>query len=307
MQESKLKHYLHLHFIVFIWGFTAILGALISIDAVPLVWYRMLLAVIFIAIYFLLKKKTFFIEKKSVWKFVLTGIIIALHWITFFLAIKVSTVSVALVTMSTGAFFTSFIEPFFFKRRIKSVEVLLGVLVLIGLYIIFKFESQYTLGIVYALISSMLSALFSVLNGLYVKKYDANVISFYQLLFGVIFITIFLALQGEFDISFFNLETMDWLWLFILSSICTAYAFIASVKIMKYLTPYTVMLTINLEPIYAIILALIIFGKKEEMNSEFYLGALIVLGVVLLNGMIKGVKKVKNKRKNTANLKRKNL
>lgn len=298
MQESKLIHYLHLHFIVFIWGFTAILGALISIDAIPLVWYRMLLAVIFIAIYFLLKKKTFYMDRKSILKFVFTGIVIALHWITFFKAIKVSNVSVALVTMSTGAFFTSFMEPFFFKRRIKPVEILLGFLVIIGLYIIFNFESQYTLGIIYALISSLLSALFSVLNGLYVKKHDANVISFYQLLFGVLFITIFLGIQGKFDVSFFQLPAMDWLWLFILSSICTAYAFIASVKIMKHLTPYTVMLTINMEPVYAIVLALIIFGEKEEMNSEFYLGALIVLGVVLLNGLIKNAERIRNKRKN---------
>lgn len=307
MQESKLTHYLHLHFIVFIWGFTAVLGALISIDAIPLVWYRMLLAVVFVAVYFLIRNKSFSIDKRSIWKFVLTGIIIALHWITFFKAIKVSNVSVALVTMSTGAFFTSFIEPFFFKRKIRPIEILLGFLVIVGLYIIFNFESQYTWGIIYALISSLLSALFSVLNGLYVKKYDANVISFYQLLFGVLFITVFLALQGKFTGSFFDLPIMDWVWLAILSSICTAYAFIASVKIMKYLTPYTVMLTINLEPVYAIVLALIIFGEKEEMHSEFYLGAFIVLGVVLLNGVIKSANRIKTKIKNTANFKGKKL
>lgn len=296
-QGSKLQHFLHLHLIVFIWGFTAILGKLISIESIPLVWYRMLLAVFFIAIYFVWKKKTFSLDKKVVLKFAFLGIVIALHWITFFKAIKVSNVSVALVTMSTGAFFTSFIEPFFFKRRIKPVEILLGCIVIIGLYIIFNFETQYTLGIIYALISSLLSALFSVLNGLYVKKHDANVISFYQLLFGVLFVTLFLGIQGKFTIEFFQLPTMDWLWLFILSSVCTAYAFIASVKLMKHLTPYTIMLTINLEPVYAIILALIVFGEKEEMNSGFYLGALIVFGVVLLNGVIKNAGKIRNRLK----------
>ncbi|MDT7833268.1 EamA family transporter [Flavobacteriaceae bacterium S356] len=299
-QGSKLHHYLHLHFIVFIWGFTAILGKLISIEAIALVWYRMLLAVFFIAIYFVWKKKTFSLDKKAILKFVFLGIVIALHWITFFKAIKVSNVSVALVTMSTGAFFTSFIEPFFFKRRIKPVEILLGCIVVFGLYIIFNFETQYTWGIIYALISSLLSALFSVLNGLYVKKHDANVISFYQLLFGVLFVTVFLGVQGKFTIEFFQLPAMDWLWLFVLSSFCTAYAFIASVKLMKHLTPYTIMLTINLEPVYAIILALIVFGEKEEMNSGFYLGAVIVLGVVLLNGVIKNAGKIKNKIKKVA-------
>lgn len=287
MQGSKLKYFLQLHLIVFIWGFTAILGALISIDAVPLVWFRMLLAVFFILLYFIVKKKNFSIDKKTLLKFLFTGIIIALHWITFFKAIKVSNVSIALVTMSTGAFFTSLIEPLFFKRRIKPIEILLGLLVIGGLYIIFNFETQYYLGIIYALISAFLAALFSVLNGIFIKKTAADVISFYQLFFGVAFVTVFLFFTDSFSLDFFNLKMSDWFYLIILSSICTAYAFIVSVKIMKHLTPYTVMLTINLEPVYAIILALLIFGDKEKMNPEFYYGAFIVLFVVLLNGIIK--------------------
>ena len=295
MQKSNLRHYLQLHFIVFIWGFTAILGKLISIDAIPLVWFRMLLASFFIALYFILKKKSFRLDNISVLKFFLSGILIALHWITFFKAIKVSNVSVALVTMSTGAFFTSLIEPFFFKRKIKTTEIFLGLMVIGGLYIIFSFESQYTLGIVYALISSFLAALFSVLNGLFIRKHNASIISLYQLFFGAIFITLFLFFQGSFSISFFILQSSDWIYLLILSSICTAYAFIVSVDVMKHLTPYTVMLTINLEPVYAIILALIIFGESEKMNSEFYLGAGIVLFVVLLNGILKNMKSIANK------------
>ncbi len=295
MQGNKLKNYLHLHFIVFIWGFTAILGALISIDAVPLVWYRMLLAVGFIALYFLIRKKSFKVDKKALLKFAVSGIIITVHWVTFFKAIKVSNVSVALVTMSTGAFFASLIEPLFFKRRIKSIEIILGLLVIVGLYIIFNFESQYALGIVYALISAFLSALFAVLNGLFIKTHNANTISFYQLLFGVLGLSIYMLFTQQFTIEFFQLSSSDWMYLLILSSFCTAYAFIASVQVMKYLTPYTVMLTINLEPIYAIILALIIFGEKEQMNPEFYYGAFIVLFVVLLNGILKNVATLKNK------------
>lgn len=295
MQESKLKNYALLHFIVFIWGFTAILGALISIDAIPLVWFRMLIAVICIAIYFLITKKSFKLTRKAALQFLVTGIIIAIHWITFFKAIKVSNVSVALVTMSTGAFFTALIEPIFFKRKINPIEMILGMLVILGLYIIFNFESKYTLGIVYALISASLSALFSVLNGLFIKKHEADSISFYQLLFGVLFVTLFLGFSGSFTTSFFQLKTTDWLYLVLLGSVCTAYAFIASVRVMKYLTPYTVMLTINLEPVYAIILALIIFGEKEQMNIEFYYGAFIVIFVVLLNGLLKNSSKIKKR------------
>ena len=170
MQESKLKNYLLLHLIVLIWGFTAILGALISLDAIPLVWYRMSLAVVFIVLYFVIKKKSFKVDGVGIGKFFLTGVVIALHWIFFFKAIKVSNVSVALVTMSTGAFFVSLIEPLFFKRRINKLEIVLGLIVILGLYIIFSFESQYRLGIFYALISSLLSAIFSVLNGLFIKN-----------------------------------------------------------------------------------------------------------------------------------------
>ena len=298
MQGSKLKDYLHLHLIVFIWGFTAILGTLISIDAIPLVWYRMFLASVFIAVYFLIQNKSFRIDRKSLFKFIFTGILIALHWITFFHAIKVSNVSVALVTMSIGAFFTSLIEPILFRRQIRLVEIVLGAIVVVGLSIIFTFESQYTWGIIYALISAFLSAIFSVFNGLFVKKNDAEVISLCQLFFGAVFITVYLFAMGEINLDLFLLSRSDWLYLLILSSVCTAYAFIALVKVMRSITPYTVMLTINLEPIYAIIFALIIFWEKEKMNTEFYIGACIVLFVVLLNGVLKNIKKFAKKSKN---------
>ena len=292
MQESKLKNYLHLHFIIFIWGFTAILGALISIEAIPLVWFRMLIASFFLFLFIKIKKRSLVIDRKTLLKFIIGGTIIALHWITFFLAIKSSNVSIALITMSTGAFFASLIEPFFFKRRISKLELFLGLLVIAGLFIIFKVQGNYILGITYGLISSFLSALFSVINGLLVRKNNHVIISFYQLLFGTLFITILLFVTGKFSIGFFRLSFNDWMYLIILGSICTAYAFSASVKVMKVLSPYTVMLSINLEPIYGIILALIIFGDKEKMSSEFYYGALIILLSVVLNGIIKNRKQL---------------
>jgi drug/metabolite transporter (DMT)-like permease len=290
MPKTNIKHYLHLHFIVFIWGFTAILGALISIEAIPLVWYRMLIAVLIVLIYLFIKKKPIKISSKLLIKLFIGGIIIASHWIAFFSAIKVANVSVALVSMSTGALFTSLIEPLFFKRKLDFLELFFGLLVISGLYLIFNVESDYTLGIIYALIAAFLSALFSVLNGLYVKKHDAEIISFYQLFFGVVFITGFILLTTGFTFEEFSLTKTDIIYLFILSSFCTAYAFIASVKIMKFLTPYTVMLTINLEPIYGILLAVIIFGEKEKMSPQFYVGAFIIFITVVINGILKNKK-----------------
>lgn len=294
MQNDNLKSYLHLHLIVFIWGFTAILGELISLDALPLVWFRMIMAVGFIVLFMLYKKTDITIPRKTIMVFLFLGLVIALHWLTFFKAIKVSNVSVTLACLSTGAFFASFLEPILYKRKIIWYEVFFGLLVVAGLYIIFNFEGDYYLGIILALTSAFLSALFSVINGKYAKMYDSTVISFYELFGGVLCFSVYLLFTNSFSKEFFILQPLDWVYLIILSSICTAYAFIASVKVMKFISPYTVMLTINLEPIYGIILALLIFKDKEKMSPEFYLGAVIILSTVVLNGIIKY--RLKNRR-----------
>jgi drug/metabolite transporter (DMT)-like permease len=279
---------------VFIWGFTAILGALISIDAIPLVWYRMLLATGLVLMIVLYRKESLKIPWKTIAKFCAVGFIIALHWLAFFSAIKVSNVSVTLAVMSTGAFFASFLEPIMYRRKVKGYEVFFGLIVVIGLYVIFKFESNYFLGILLALASSFLGALFSVFNGKFVEKHSPSVITFYELLAGVFCITVFLFFKGSFTPSFFKLTSDDWLYLIILASFCTAYAFIASVHVMKWISPYTVMLTTNMEPVYGILLALVILGDNEYMSPQFYYGALIIFITVIINGYIKTrIKKAK--------------
>jgi drug/metabolite transporter (DMT)-like permease len=288
--SDNVKSYLHLHLIVFVWGFTAVLGALISLDALPLVWYRMLLAVVFIVLYIVYKKIPIRLPKKVLFQLLIAGIIIALHWFTFFKAIKVSNVSVTLACLSTGAFFTSLLEPIMTGKKIVWYEVLFGIIVVFGLGIIFKVESQYIEGILLALSCAFLSALFSIINSKFAKVYNPSVISFYELSGGVLFFTVLLLATQSFDAKFFTMSASDWFYLAILSSFCTAYAFIASVKVMKFLSPYTVMLTINLEPIYGIILAVIVFQEKEKMSSQFYIGALIILATVILNGVVKYTK-----------------
>jgi len=303
MPSVKFRNYLHLHFIIFIWGFTAILGELISISALPLVWYRMLIASGFVYLYIRWRKISLRLSKKTLFVLCIAGLIIALHWITFFAAIKVSNVSITLAVLSSGAFFTSIMEPIFYKRKLIWYEVIFGILVIMGLYIIFNVEGDYFLGIIYAICSAFLSTIFSLINGKVAQKYDSSMISFYELLSGAGFVTIYLMgitfFEGEdsgFSASFFQLSTADWMYLIILASICTAYAFIGSVQVMRYLSPYTVMLTINLEPVYGILLAYMIFGDSEKMNPGFYYGALIILGTVILNGVFKNVKKMKRER-----------
>lgn len=294
MPNDNLKSYLHLHFIVFIWGFTAVLGALITIDALPLVWYRMGIGVLIILLFVMIKRIPLKLPPRLLAGFLIAGLIIALHWVTFFKAIKVSNVSVTLACLSTGAFFTSLLEPIFYKRKVIGYEVLFGLFVVAGLYIIFRFQGNYFYGIVLALTSAFLSAVFSIINGKYAVKYDPVVISFYEVLGGVLFLSVYLLFTGSFTGEFFTLVAEDWIWLFALGSFCTAYAFIASVQVMKFLSPYTVMLTINMEPIYGIILALIVFNDKEKMDWTFYLGAAIILTTVILNGILKNYTKIKN-------------
>jgi drug/metabolite transporter (DMT)-like permease len=206
----------------------------------------------------------------------------------------VANVSIALSMFSTGAFFASFIEPIIFRRRVIWYEIIFGIIVIIGVFIITKSEMKYLTGIILGILSAFLSSLFAVINGKFLERNSATVISFYEFLGGVLFITIFIPIFGDgFSTDFFKLSGSDYGYLFILASICTAYAFIASVYIMNYISPYTVILTYNLEPVYGIVLALILFPESEIMSPQFYIGAIIIITVVILNGFIKNSKRSK--------------
>ena len=294
MLSVKLKNYLHLHFLVFIAGFTAILGELITIGSIPLVWFRMIIAAALMLFYLKLRRTKIKVKIGAIIKFSLAGIIIALHWITFFEAIKQSNISITLAMFSTGAFFASLIEPIFYKRKIIWYEFLFGIFVIVGVWLIMQTEIQYLNGIILGISSALLSTLFNILNGKFVERYSATVISFYEFISGVVFISLFILLnEGGFGSDFFFIPSSDYIYLFILGSVCTAYAFIAVVYVMKYISPYTVVLTYNMEPIYGILLAVLLFPNKEKMSLEFYIGAVIIISVVILNGVLKNTKKPK--------------
>jgi drug/metabolite transporter (DMT)-like permease len=291
MPNVKLKNYFHLHFLIFIAGFTAILGELISIGSIPLVWFRMLIAAVLMFVYMKLKGYKLNADGKSILRFSIAGVIIALHWITFFESINQANVSIALAMFSTGAFFASFIEPLFFKRHIIWYEIILGLVVIFGVWLITQSELHYLSGIIYGINSGLLMALFSVINGIFIKSHSAPVITLYEFISGVLCISLFLFLSdGGFSSKSFILSINDWIYILILASVCTAYAFIAAVHIMKQLSPYTVVLTYNLEPVYGILMALILFPEKEKMSTEFYIGAIIILTTVIINGVAKNYK-----------------
>tara|TARA_B100000941_G_scaffold289736_1_gene269792 strand:- start:1034 stop:1945 length:912 start_codon:yes stop_codon:yes gene_type:complete len=284
MQKNSSKTILGLHFLVFIWGFTSILGALITLDSISLVWYRLIIASFLI--FFLFKKR---VKLNEIFFCSLGGTLITIHWILFFHSIKISSVSIAVIMLSTGALMTSFLEPIFFKRKIYSYELTIGLLVVAGIYFIFKSESSSIEGILIALAATFFSVLFAILNSylVKVKKYNFVSISFLELFTGLIFLTIYMIVFNKFESNFFELKLLDFIFLFLLGSIGTAFAFIYSVKLMREISPYTLMLTLNLEPVYAIILSIFIFGEKEILGFNFYLGSLIILFSIFLNSLIK--------------------
>lgn len=302
MPNAKFKHYLHLHFLVFIAGFTAILGELITIGSLQLVWYRMAIAGILMFLFIKLVKLKLRITKKSFLLFSIAGVIIALHWVTFFESINQANVSIALAMFSSGAFFASFIEPIFFKRRILGYEIVFGLLVVVGVFLITSSEINYINGIILGLLSALFSTLFAVINGRFIERHNSTIISFYEFISGLVFLTIFILATGTaFNKQFFVLSSMDWIYLFILASVCTAYAFIGAVEVMRYISPFTVILSYNLEPVYGIAIALILFPETEKMSPQFYIGAILILVTVLLDALFKNYKSGRQKTNNITN------
>ncbi|ADR20323.1 permease [Marivirga tractuosa] len=291
---SELKNYVQLHFIVLIWGLTAILGLLINISAVAVVFYRTLFATIILLFLLYVWKLSFKVGFKEFFKIVGVGLIIGLHWILFFAAARVSTASVCLVGIATCSFWTSLIEPLMSSRKVKIYELALGVMVVIGLYIIFSVEFQYIEGLIMAILAAMLASVFTVLNGKLTHRHNHYVITFYEMMGAfigsVLLIPIYLLYFDTEILNFIPIE-WDWFYLIILAGICTVLAFSMSVKVQKVLSAFVVNLTVNLEPIYGIILAFLIFGEEEKMSLGFYIGTAIILFSVLSYPMVNRIVK----------------
>jgi len=288
MRDNRGKNILQLHFIVFIFGFTSVLGALISISALPLTIYRMGIASLFLALFiFFYDINKFKLKKPIVIKILICGVIIALHWITFFYAIKISNVSITVSMMSSAAFLTSLIEPLFFKKKFLLYELILGVLSLFGVFIIFNAELKYIDGLIVALISSILVSVFTLLNSRIVINNSSITISFYELFVGFLFSLLYYYLFFDESLILKKTNNQDFMLLVILGIVCTSYAFTKSVDLIKYLKPFTIMMIINMEPVYAILISLLIFGESEYLSINFYIGFVIILIGVIINGIFK--------------------
>jgi drug/metabolite transporter (DMT)-like permease len=275
------KNLLILHCTVFIWGFTGILGALISVSAFYLVWYRLLIASLSLLLYLVFAKVKFKVNWTTFFQLFGTGAIVGMHWLLFFQSIKISTVSITLVCLSATTLFTAVFEPLITSKKISRLEILAGLIIICGIVLIFKFESRYTKGIILGLISASAASIFSIINSHFAKQKPAPVIAFYELSGAFFWLSIYLFSVGGFKVRL-HLSQTDFGYLVLLGTVCTALAYVAGVSVMRQLSAFRVALITNLEPVYGIILAFIFFGDLKKMTPGFWIGAILILSTIFL-------------------------
>jgi len=299
--KGNLKYQIILQIIVVIWGMTGILGDNIKIDSsgthqflaheaivsLKIVFYRTGIAVLslFLIGFFLKKTRTLSVNELLILLGV--GICIGLHWFAFFYAIKISTVSIGVVCMTMSTLFTSFLEPIFFKRKVRFSEIVISIVIIIGIVIIFGFEFKYYLGIIFGLLAAFFASLFTVINGRLIQTIPSFKITKYELLGAFLCVSVGLLLFDQWQLELFQISNQNWLYLSILALVCTTFAFMVSVWVMKFVTPFTVSVSINMEPIYTIVIAVLLNPLKEKMTFGFYLGGAIILIAIFTNAYLK--------------------
>lgn len=276
-----------LHLIVLIFGFTGIWGKLVSLDSGPLVLARMSIAAVILGAYMIFIGKGLALPRKYFVRILALGGVIAIHWISFFEAIQQSNVSVTLSTMASTTLFVAIFSPAFGKGSFKWYELWLGVLVILGIALIFGFAQNYWLGILLALLSSALAAVFTLGNATLIQHVDAYRISLWEMIGGTVIVLVYLTMKDFHFSEYLLLSGYDWLWIGMLAILATTFAFVVSVEVMKVITPFTVAITVNLEPVYSILLALWIFGEEEKMNVGFYIGSFVIVIAIVFNAWLK--------------------
>lgn len=277
------KAFLQLHAAIFLAGFTGILGRLIELNEVLLVWYRMMFAAFALLLITIITKKIIKLHFSEMLRLIGIGGIVALHWVFFYGSIKYSNVSVSLVCFSAIGFFSALLDPLLSKRKFEWIELLLGLMVIIGIYLMFHFDPHFRTGILFGMISSLLAAIFPILNKKMMDKHQPEIITFYEMSGGFFLLTLLLPFYlAFFPTQYLLPSTSDLIWLLVLSLFCTVLAFNLSVRSLTKISPFTVNLSFNLEPVYGIALAFIFFKEYEEVGIPFYIGiAIIFLTVVL--------------------------
>jgi drug/metabolite transporter (DMT)-like permease len=301
--KSNLKYQLILHFIVLIWGLTGILGDYIKLDvyspksfeidqasiSLKIVFFRTLIASASLFLIGLFIKRRVTLTASQITMLLGVGAIIGLHWFAFFFAIKVSTVSIGVVCMTLSTLFTSILEPVVFGRRVSFSEIVISLVIITGIALIFGFEFKYALGITFGIISAFFASLFTVLNGRFIKTIPSFKITKFEMLGASIFTGIGLWFFDEWHWSLFDISNSNAFYLVFLALVCTTFAFMVSVWVMKHVTPFTVSVSINMEPIYTILVALALNPFKEKMSVGFYIGGSLILMAIFTNAYLKKI------------------
>ena len=277
------KAFVQLHIAVFLAGFTAVLGRLIDLNEGLLVWYRLLITVVVLAAMLYFKQEFKKISWRDLLRMAAVGGIITFHWVTFYGSIKYGNISVALVCLSAAGFFSALIEPFVFKKKMVWPELMLGLLAIIGIYIIFDFHPKFKIGIIYGILAALGAAIFPMLNKQLIKEFSPRTLTFYELSGGFLILSFLLPLYLKITPATYFLPTwIDAGWLVLLAVVCTVLCFDLQLKALQKISAFTSNLMYNLEPLYGIILAFLFFGEGKSFNSAFYFGvALIMLAVIL--------------------------
>jgi drug/metabolite transporter (DMT)-like permease len=288
---TSSSDYFKLHFIVFLWGFSAILGKLVTVPAMELVFFRSIFAAIGMGIVIWTMKGSFHVQRNDLINLLLIGFVVALHWLAFFGSARVSNVSVSLVGFATNSLWAALLEPWFNKTKFKKYELVLGLVVIIGLYIIFSFDFQYQAGLLLGIFAGFTSALFGVFNSRMVKRVSARTITFYEMigvfLATLLFLPIYKVTLATDHVLQLVPSVMDLIYIATLAGVCSVYAYTVAVELMKRVSVFMIQLTLNLEPVYGIIMAVIIFGQQEKMNINFYIGTLVIMSAVASYPLLK--------------------
>jgi drug/metabolite transporter (DMT)-like permease len=279
------KALLQLHVFVFLAGLTGSLGFLIKLNGLVLVFYRILITVIVLWILALFRKNKHQYNLKTKLSLLGTGVIIALHWVCFYQSIKLANVSIALVCFSSTSLFSSFLEPLWKHAKIQFHEILIGSLSLLGIFLIFHFDTQFRTGIIVGLFSALFAAIFSIINKRFTSHIDVQTIQSYEMSGGLLFLLPLVLLLG-FNTGFNPVgllpTSMDWFWLSILAIACTVWSTHLMLSSLKHISAFTLNVTLNLEPVYGIILAFILFKEQKQLGLSFYAGIICIIISVII-------------------------
>jgi drug/metabolite transporter (DMT)-like permease len=283
LDTPRQKAYLYMHLSILLWGMTGVLGRGIQLSEGLLVWYRMAITVASMFAFILYRGQSLRIGTRDLLRLVGIGTILTIHWLFFYGSIKYSNVSITLTMLASQGLFTAILEPLVRRKKFRWDELLFSITAMIGIWMVFHVEEVYTLGIILGLLASFFGAFFNILNKDVVSRHSPIVVSFYEIAAGLAILTLFLPLY----ISYFHPAKLipshtDWILLLVLAVLCTHVTLILSLAALRHLSAFTLNLSINLEPVYGIALAFLIFHENKQLHSGFFFGAAIIMLSVLL-------------------------